>query len=97
VLSGQEPQPPCDPRTLHRQQAAAAQVIGEALDTVTHAVLNGQYVSRQEQAFLSGTLRGYAGLRRVRAIAARHGRASPASSLLGWAYQLAFPLQPCPP
>jgi hypothetical protein len=97
VLSGQAPQPPCDPRTVRRQQAASAGVVGGALATVPRQVLHPQHLSRQEQAFLSGTLRGYAGLRRVRAIAQRHGLAPPASSLLGWAYQLAFPLQPCPP
>jgi len=94
VLSGQAPRPPCDARTVRRWQHTVGRVIGEAIATLTRQVLRAQTVSRQEQAFLSGTLRGYAALRTVRQIAARHGHDPPASGLLGWAYQLNFPAQP---
>lgn len=93
-MNGQAPTPPCDPRTISRWRHATGPVITQAIDALTHRVLRPLGVSRQEQAFLSGTLRGYAALRTVQQIAARHGHDPPASGLLGWAYQLTFPAQP---
>jgi len=48
----------------------------------------------QEQAFLRGTIRGYLGLDRLRAIARGHGVCSPASCLVGWGNQMRYPTHP---
>lgn len=94
VLSGREPRPPCDARTVRRWQRAVGVGIAKAISTITQQVLRNLNVSRQEQAFLSGKIRGYNGLQRLKEIALHHGLSPPFSCLLGWAYQICYPAQP---
>lgn len=94
VLSRQEPKPPCDERTVRRWLKTAPTEIAQAIGVVTSQVLRSQALSRQEQAFLRGTIRGYLGLARLRAIALGHGFSSPASCLVGWANQMRYPRHP---
>jgi hypothetical protein len=72
-------------------------VIATAIAVLTHRVQVARHVSRQEQAFLKGTPRGYAGLRAVVRIVERHMIPNPSSCLLGWAYQLRAPTTTRPP
>lgn len=78
---------------MRRWQRQLGAVVAQAIDTLTQRVLRSQAVSRQEQAFLRGTIRGYGGLRQLREIALRHGLAPPACCLLGWAHQIRYPAQ----
>lgn len=96
VITGTEPAPPCEARTARRWVAAFRARVTAAIAQVTARVLGPLPVSRQEQAFLRGTIRGYGGLRQLREIAARHGPDPPASGLLGWANQWRYPAQPAP-
>ena len=91
VVAGSEPAPPCDERTARRWVGAFDTAVKTAIHHLTTRVLNSQGLSRQEQAFLRGTIRGYDGLRQVRPIAARQGMASPASCLFGWVNQVTYP------
>ena len=82
---------------MQRWRHATGPVIATALAVLTHRVQVARPVSRQEQAFLQGTPRGYAGLRAVVRIAERHTIPNPSTCLLGWAYQLHYPTTPQPP
>jgi len=94
VLSRREPKPPCDERTVRRWLKTAPPEIAQAIGVVTSQVLRALALSRQEQAFLRGTMRGYLGLDRLRAIARGHGVCSPASCLVGWGNQMRYPTHP---
>lgn len=88
---------PCDARTVQRWRYATGAVLATAIAGITSRVQRQRSVSRQEQAFLKGTPRGYAGLRAVVRIAERHTIPNPSSCLLGWAYQLHYPTTTRPP
>ncbi len=97
VVAGSMVAVPCAPRTTQRWRHDTGAVIGSAIATLTSRVQCERSVGRQEHAFLKGTPRGYAGLRAVSRIAERHTLPNPASCVLGWAYQIAFPLTPRAP
>jgi hypothetical protein len=61
VLSGREPCPPCDERTVRRWLCAVKAVMAQAISTITQQVLRNLKVSRQKQSFQSGKIRRYWG------------------------------------
>ena len=92
MVASEEAAPPCDERTARRWRGAFDTAVKTAIHHVTNRILTSQGLSRQEQAFLRGTIRGYGGLRQVRAIAERHRQGPPAAScLLGWFTQMLYP------
>ena len=93
VLSGREPCPPCDERTVRRWLCAIKAVIANAISTITQHVLRDLNVSRQKQAFLNGTICGYNGLRMLKEMVFPNDLSPPFSCLLGWAYQICYPAQ----
>ena len=89
VVTGAVSVPPCCPQTVRRWRQAFGAAITLAVHHVTALILHASVsLRRQDARFLTGELRGYAGLRRGRRIAAQYGLDTRASSLFGWVNQL---------
>ena len=88
VVSGAVSVPPCGAQTVRRWRQAFGAAITQAIHHVTTRILQASRTLRpREQRFLTGELRGAAGLRLARRLAAQAGLDTPASSLFGWVNQ----------
>ncbi len=86
--------PGCCAQTVTRWKRAFRTAIPLAIHHLTAWILTeAARLSAQDQRFLTGTIRGYAGLEQGRQIAAQYGLATPASSLIGWINQGCKPIQ----
>jgi hypothetical protein len=68
----------------------------KAISTITQQVLRNLKVSRQKQSFQGEKIRGYNGLRLLKEMVFPNDLSPPFSSLLGWAYQICYPVKPWP-
>jgi len=85
VVSGAEPLPACGAQTVTRWTRAFRQALPLAIHHVTAWILTaGVPLRGQEQRFLTGEMRGYAGLQLGRHLAAQYGLDTLASSVFGW-------------
>ena len=94
VVSGAEPLPACGAQTVTRWTRAFRQALPLAIHHVTSWMLTVVLpLSRPDQRFLTGTIRGLAGLRQARQLAVPYGFDGPASSVFGWVNQHCPPTQ----
>jgi hypothetical protein len=94
VVTGAVSVPPCCTQTARRWRHAFGAAIAKAVHHVTSWLLHAPISLRgQDRRFLTGEIRGYAGLRRGRRLAAQYGMDSPASGLFGWVNQLCWSTQ----
>lgn len=88
VVTSAESVPPCCAQTTRRWRQAFGAALTVAVHHVTALILHASVSwRRQDPRFLTGELRGYAGLRQGRRLAAQYGLDTPASSLFGWVNQ----------
>jgi hypothetical protein len=88
VVTGAVSVPPCCAQTVRRWRQAFGAASTLAIHHITSWILNASSTLRhRDQRFLTGELRGYAGLRLGRQLATQYGLDTLASSLFGWVNQ----------
>ena len=96
VVTGAVAVTPCCAQTVRRWRQAFGAALMRAIHHVTTSILHASVsLRRQDQRFLTGELRGYAGLRRGRQLAAQYGLDTLASGLFGWVNQTWWRTQAC--
>lgn len=85
VVTGAETAPSCGAQTITRWTRAVGIALPQAIQQVRHWLLTETVpLSRQDQRFLTASVRGVAGLRALFRLAGAAGRPTAASCLFGW-------------